>query len=102
MKTFNFLFSILFILYSCSKADDSINSQSSLPSAATRTAGDGVYDALGYGYDITDEFLGEMGLELLAEFPMTKDLGSINKGTLGEKVNASLAELSKKVKAALK
>ncbi len=52
--------------------------------------------------DGADEFLGEMGLELLAEFPMTKDLGSINKGTLGEKVNASLAELSKKVKAALK
>jgi len=64
MKTFNFLFSILFILYSCSKADDSINSQSSLPSAATRTAGDGVYDALGYGYDITDEFLGESSTKL--------------------------------------
>lgn len=52
--------------------------------------------------DGADEFLKEMDLELLAEFPMTKDLGSINKGSLGEKVDATLKNMTEKIKNSLK
>lgn len=52
--------------------------------------------------DGVDEFLKDMDLELIAEFPMTKDLSNINKGSLGDKVNASLSQMSKKIKDSLK
>lgn len=37
---------------------------SDLDNACTRTAGDGIYDLLGYGYDITGEYLGENSTRL--------------------------------------
>lgn len=49
-----------------------------------------------------DQFLKDVDLDLLAEFPMTKDLSNINKGTLSEKVAQSLKEMTDKVVASLK
>ena len=45
----------------------------------------------------TDEFLKEMNLELLAEFPMTRDLSNINKGSLSEKVDYTLKNMTDKI-----
>lgn len=45
----------------------------------------------------TDEFLKEQDLELLGEFPMTKDLSNINKGALSEKVDATLKSMTEKI-----
>ena len=33
------------------------NVESSVSNVTTRAAGDGVYDVLGYGYDITDDYM---------------------------------------------
>lgn len=62
MRKIYWLFGLLLtICYSCSELDDfSIGSTfESALTPTTRAAGDGAYDALGYGYDITDEYLGE-------------------------------------------
>ena len=50
---------------SCNKesiieSDTILSSQS----PTTRTAGDGIYDVLGYGYDVTDEYMGENSTKL--------------------------------------
>lgn len=57
-KLFLFMSWVMLILYSC--ADEDIierNSPSFPQSVNTRSAGDGVYDILGYGYDITGPYL---------------------------------------------
>lgn len=48
-------------LYSCSKDYDCSNDFGNYQAKtiATRTAGDGKYDVLGYGYDVTEEYMGE-------------------------------------------
>lgn len=51
--------------------------------------------------DGVDEFLKDMDLELLAEFPMTNNLSAISKGSLGEKVNATLSRMSERIRNAL-
>lgn len=57
-KLFLFMSWVMLILSSC--ADEDIierNSPSFPQSVNTRSAGDGVYDILGYGYDITGPYL---------------------------------------------
>ena len=57
-KLFLFMSWVMLILSSC--ADEDVierNSPSSPQSVNTRSAGDGVYDILGYGYDITGPYL---------------------------------------------
>lgn len=49
-----------------------------------------------------EKFLKDTNLELLAEFPMTKDLSNINKGTLSEKVAENLKQMTDKVIESLK
>lgn len=65
MKKIIQLLGLSLVLLSCTKeldfsevkSDDSKN-------AVSRAVGDGVYEALGYGYDITDEYLGENSVRL--------------------------------------
>lgn len=65
MKKIIQLLGLSLVLLSCTKeldfsevkGDDSKNTVS-------RAVGDGVYEALGYGYDITDEYLGENSVRL--------------------------------------
>lgn len=57
MKKFYFLLGVLFISYSCSEFEELPNDQYPLPDAITRLAGDGKYDVLGFGYDVTGEYL---------------------------------------------
>ena len=60
MKKIHWLFGLLLsICYSCSELDDfSVESTSeSLSTPTTRYAGDEKYDVLGYGYDVTGEYL---------------------------------------------
>lgn len=47
--------------------------------------------------DESDEFLKEMNLDLLGEFPMAKDLSNINKGSLSEKVDSTLKDMTQKI-----
>ena len=61
---FCFLLGVL-VTTSCNKesiieSDTILSSQS----PTTRTAGDGIYDVLGYGYDITNEYCGENATKL--------------------------------------
>ena len=61
------IFTIFFfatILAACS--DNSILElpQINNDNITTRTAGDGLYDVLGYGYDITEEYMGENSTRL--------------------------------------
>lgn len=64
MKKFYFLLGVLPIFYSCSEIEDLPDVQSSVSGVTTRTAGDGEYDVLGYGYDITDDYMGENSTRL--------------------------------------
>ena len=67
MKKIHWLFGLLLsICYSCSELDDfSVESTSeSLSTPTTRYAGDEKYDVLGYGYDITDDYMGENSTRL--------------------------------------
>ena len=48
---------LLLSFYSCSELEELPIDLTS--NVVTRTPGDGLNDALGYGYDITDEYLGE-------------------------------------------
>lgn len=52
---------LMLSLYSCSEIDELplISSTSSSDTVTTRTDGDAVYDVLGYGYDVTEEYMGE-------------------------------------------
>lgn len=58
--------SFALILISCSEATmfDAIGSESLSNDSRTRASSDGLYDALGYGYDITGEYLGEKSTKL--------------------------------------
>lgn len=62
-KSYCLLFFLL-LFYSCSEIEDLPNVESSVSNVTTRAAGDGVYDVLGYGYDITDEYMGENSTRL--------------------------------------
>lgn len=64
MKKFCYLLGFLLLFYSCSKMEDLPNVESSVSNVTTRAAGDGVYDVLGYGYDITDDYMGENSTRL--------------------------------------
>lgn len=55
---------LLPLFYSCSEIEDLPNVESSVSNVTTRAAGDGVYDVLGYGYDITDDYMGENSTRL--------------------------------------
>lgn len=58
MKKINYLALLLVLCYSCNEMEDWPTS--TLPDdTTTRSAGDGIYDVLGYGYDITEEYMGE-------------------------------------------
>lgn len=64
MKKSYYLLGFLPLFYSCSEIEDLPNVESSVSNVTTRAAGDGVYDVLGYGYDITDEYMGENSTRL--------------------------------------
>ena len=53
---------LLLSFYSCSELEELPIDLTS--NVVTRTPGDGLNDALGYGYDITDEYLGEKSTKL--------------------------------------
>ena len=59
MKKSYYLLGFLPLFYSCSEIEDLPNVESSVSNVTTRTAGDGKYDVLGYGYDVTEEYMGE-------------------------------------------
>lgn len=64
MKKSYYLLGFLPLFYSCSEIEELPNVESSVSNVTTRAAGDGVYDVLGYGYDITDEYMGENSTRL--------------------------------------
>lgn len=64
MKKFCYLLGFLLLFYSCSEMENLPNVESSVSKVTTRAAGDGVYDVLGYGYDITDDYMGENSTRL--------------------------------------
>ena len=64
MKKFCYLLGFLLLFYSCSEMENLPNVESSVSNVTTRAAGDGVYDVLGYGYDITDDYMGENSTRL--------------------------------------
>lgn len=60
MKKIYYLIGTLCLCYSCTEMEDlPITPSSSSDLATTRTAGDEKYDVLGYGYDITEDYMGE-------------------------------------------
>lgn len=64
MKKSYYLLGFLPLFYSCSEIEDLPNVESSVSNVTTRTAGDGKYDVLGYGYDVTEEYMGEHSVRL--------------------------------------
>lgn len=64
MKTITLLLCFLFICISCSDNIELDNAQQSKTISKPRTIGDGTYEALGFGYDITDDYLGENAVKL--------------------------------------
>lgn len=58
MKKFLLIVPLLGMLWSCKKQDDTIqkNAQKSANTLQTNSSGDGAYDLLGFGYDVTKEF----------------------------------------------
>ncbi|UBD70596.1 MACPF domain-containing protein [Bacteroides sp. BFG-257] len=64
MKKSYYLLGFLPLFYSCSEIEDLPKVESLVSNVTTRAAGDGVYDVLGYGYDITDEYMGENSTRL--------------------------------------
>lgn len=61
MKKIYLLLGLLLLLFSCSEMDELIP-EVSQSKATTRLAGDGVYDVLGMGYDVTGEYLHPMSV----------------------------------------
>lgn len=59
MKKFYWLLGLFLIIYSCTEVEDCFDDLLFQPSLnpATRFAGDGKFDVLGYGYDVTGEYL---------------------------------------------
>lgn len=57
MKKFYILLGVLSILYSCSGIEELPDIQSLSSEVTTRLSGDGKYDVLGFGYDVTGEYL---------------------------------------------
>lgn len=59
MNKIYWLFTLLSVLYSCSDVEEFSNNLSPQPllKPSTRFAGDQKYDVLGYGYDVTGEYL---------------------------------------------
>ena len=66
MKKFCYLLAVLPLLYSCYQEYEELDSflNEKVDQINTRTTGDEKYDVLGYGYDITDEYLGENAVKL--------------------------------------
>lgn len=67
MKRRNLFYSLSFVLSlsSCSRMEEfPIDSPVLLDVIATRSASDDTYDVLGYGYDITEEYMGENSTKL--------------------------------------
>ena len=66
MKKFYFLLAVLPFLYSCSQEYEELDSflNEKVDQINTRSTGEEKYDVLGYGYDITDEYLGENAVKL--------------------------------------
>lgn len=95
-KKLFWLISLMLSFYSCSKMEelpiDSLSSSSN--KITTRSAGDGIYDILGYGYDITEEYMGENSTKLrvldVATFVKENDGRFENPfiGVIDQKVNA--------------
>lgn len=57
-RKLHFVFIGFLFLWGCSE-EEKLDVKLDTSEACTRTAGDGKYDLLGYGYDITGEYLGE-------------------------------------------
>lgn len=66
MKKLSLFMSCLILIVSGCFDESIIETDSTLPpqGAVTRTAGDGIYDVLGYGYDTTEEYMGENSTKL--------------------------------------
>lgn len=65
MKETIYLLSILLICLSCSDEIETDNFQETrVIDGTSRTIGDGTYEALGFSYDITDNYLGENSVKL--------------------------------------
>ncbi len=61
MKKNYWMLGLFFVCFSCSELEEPldvvVHNLSLTSEATTRVAGDGKYDALGYGYDVTEEYL---------------------------------------------
>lgn len=64
MKKSYYLLGFLPLFFFPLEIEDLPNVESSVSNVTTRAAGDGVYDVLGYGYDITDDYMGENSTRL--------------------------------------
>lgn len=66
MRQLNLLgvLALIMSFYSCSELEEIPADLPSSSNAITRVSSDGIYDALGYGYDITEEYMGEKSLKL--------------------------------------
>ena len=67
MKKISLILCFILGLYSCSEIEDlpdntTVNEQTSVNDQTTRAAGDKKYDVLGYGYDVTGEYLHPMSV----------------------------------------
>lgn len=67
MKKINLILYFILGLYSCSEIEDlpdntTVNEQTNVNDQTTRAAGDKKYDVLGYGYDVTGEYLHPMSV----------------------------------------
>ncbi len=63
MKKLYFLLGALPLLYSCSEIEKLPDITPLLPEVTTRLAGDEKYDVLGFGYDVTGEYLHPMSVK---------------------------------------
>lgn len=63
MKKLYFLLGALPLLYSCSEIEKLPDITPLLPEVTTRPAGDEKYDVLGFGYDVTGEYLHPMSVK---------------------------------------
>lgn len=63
MKKFYFLLGVLPIFYSCSEIEELPEVKFLSSGVTTRLSGDGKYDVLGSGYDVTGEYLNPMSVK---------------------------------------